>query len=679
MLSRQSHIEQLVDWMQTFDPSHLQNEDDVETKFVLPFFHHLGYPERYRRGKYPVPEYQSGKPGRKKEADQVYFSVAEPEKQNEDTALVLVEAKNTQESNLDDAVIQAQAYGDRIKPLFLVVTNGQRLKVLKRHRHHSDEVVFDITTPELRDISIATAVYDQLQFETVKRVKEQTIDPLVHAQYVEVMQTLDHYPDIEAQLAKGDFPPSTTQEGRRLVVVKPKVAITCQLPVAFEEGNCRIEFSNIMLRGLTCHLSHAEILTDFFIGLGTSPSWETRCFLHKTEQHTFEARLGQTTIILSEDEASQLCDAVDEVCQKYKDILIKTTNVLETWDFRPVTMEGSKGFELLTVEQWLWDLMKQFSQEFDYDEGNSAWHIFDSHSWGIRVSQKNGSAHVIIGPKFGGGFFPSNEVDLLYVDCITYLHLYEDTTDDSIFQNVGPSGVWTATYTKEWIKQQFIPTVLSYYNINQSPRKRTKKELIEQVVLKVLPFSTLRRKKRAAIAREAVQDYSSHNDVPLADITEPKQFAPYLHQIQSLFLGYHTYGTSMVPATLLRPYYAAFTELARCADLTTVDLHYIRENLGGVGLRTLQVEDLESRLRLSTYSDIMNFLDEQVARIRAVNSEYHRVADLLSRTFIAIVENGTLHFTQSQLNAAKTALGPLWEDCRFDHHFIEPVIFPSVF
>ena len=31
-------VEHLVDWASNFDPSLLQSEDDVETKFILPFF-----------------------------------------------------------------------------------------------------------------------------------------------------------------------------------------------------------------------------------------------------------------------------------------------------------------------------------------------------------------------------------------------------------------------------------------------------------------------------------------------------------------------------------------------------------------------------------------------------------------------------------------------------------------
>ncbi|WP_229485289.1 hypothetical protein [Nostoc favosum] len=51
-------------------------------------------------------------------------------------------------------------------------------------------------------------------------------------------------------LEKCDFEPCTTREGYRLVVVRKKVAIACNLPKAFGEGNCEIEFSSLILKGL---------------------------------------------------------------------------------------------------------------------------------------------------------------------------------------------------------------------------------------------------------------------------------------------------------------------------------------------------------------------------------------------------------------------------------------------
>lgn len=313
MTNSNEDVERLMAWASTIDLSSLRNEDDVETKIILPFFKLLGYPETHRRGKFPIDDYPSRKSGRKREADQVYFSTADQEKQNDDTALLLIEAKKTREHDLESAIQQAKYYGNFLKTPFLVILDGQQIIAFKRHRHHNEEKIADITINQLCDQATANTIYDQLQFETVQKLKEQLLDPLKHAQYVELMQILDRHPDIQEHLAKGDFEPSSVRDGRMLKVVKPKVAITCELPIAFAEGNCTIEFSNIMLQGLTCHLSHEEILTDFLIGLETSSEWEARPFLRKKNQNTFEVQLGKTTVILSGREADELCDVVDEV------------------------------------------------------------------------------------------------------------------------------------------------------------------------------------------------------------------------------------------------------------------------------------------------------------------------------------------------------------------------------
>lgn len=664
-------IDHIINWMNSFDPSHLQNEDDVETKFVLPLLQYLEYPEECRRGKYPIDDYQSEKnrAGRKREIDQIYFSVKDTKKQNQDTSLLIVEAKEPQEHNLDGAIKQAKYYGNHLTPIFLVVTNGHHLKALKRHPHRGEEIIFDISTDQLRNKLKATEVYNQLRFKQVKDLKEHGTDTLAHALYIEMMNLSKRYPDIQAHIAKGDYEPSTTQEGRRLIVQKPKVAITCELPIAFEEGGCSIEFSNLMLRGLTCHLSHAEILSNLLIGLKTSPDWESRPFLQKAEKGFFKANLGQTTVILSESETQELCNTIDEVFEVYKNIMIKTANNLETWDYQPVKIEDIKGFNILSVKQWLWELMQEFSHEFDYDEGFSDWHIFDRGNISIRVQRKYGPTQVLIWPKVESIFKNSDWIDLLYVDSITYLSLYRNRPQELLFKDIDPEGVWTATYTKEWIVHKFIRKVLSHFAELASFSQHPKKGKLEKVASKLFSSgkrsSKLNEEQLNAIIRQSVYVYHEKKDTPLLDISKPEELAEYLHRIQSYLLYYEAKN---VPASLLRPYYAALTDLARSANSNTDELSYLQEKLGAV-----QLWQKRRHQDLSTYKNILKYLEQQVKRIHKVDFEDHTIAELLSRAFIDIIETKTTHFQQAQLNTAKDALLPLWEECRFHYHFIEPL------
>jgi hypothetical protein len=352
MLTDDTQFVSFLAWLQAFDPSTLTNEAEVESKFVVPFFQLLGYPEKCRCPQYPLKTYEPGghaKRGRKPSIDQIYFSTSEQAQQDADTSLLIVEAKEPGEAHLDEALEQARFYGYHISPLFLAVTNAHGLLVIKRHRYRGEEQVLDVTLPQLQEQGTAKRLYRELHFEVAKRLKAQLADELTHTLYVDLTHTIESHPDLRYHLAKGDFERSRAQQGRRLTVTEPKAAVVCNLPLAFGDGACRIEFSNVLLQGLTCHLTHRQILESLMTGVDTPPQWETRRFLRKTADGSFEAQLGQTTVILSEQEASDLCTCVDDVCHAYKASLVSAEDTLQTWDYLPVSLRGFQlhGFHLI--------------------------------------------------------------------------------------------------------------------------------------------------------------------------------------------------------------------------------------------------------------------------------------------------------------------------------------------
>src|SRR5713226_8368217 len=160
-------------WLQAFDPSLLTNEAEVESKFVVPIFQYLGYPEECRRPQYPLQTYEPGgrgKKGRKPSIDQIYFSTIEQKKQTPDTSLIIVEAKEPGEAHLDEALKQARFYGSHLYPLFLVVTNAHRLLVVKHRGYRGEEQVLDVTFRQLQEQTTANQLYHQLHFDVVKRL-----------------------------------------------------------------------------------------------------------------------------------------------------------------------------------------------------------------------------------------------------------------------------------------------------------------------------------------------------------------------------------------------------------------------------------------------------------------------------------------------------------------------------
>ncbi len=697
MASEHSQIEALLNWVQLFDFSQLQNEDDVETKFVIKLLEYLGYSDQHRRGKYPLKTYNPGKPGRKPEIDNIYFSTIEIKKQGPDTSLLLVEAKEPKEANLEKDIAQAEFYGDKVKILFHVVTNGHQLKVIKRHRHHDDECIFDIPTCELQNEATLTRFYHLLHFDVVKRIKELAVNDLTHDLYVEVSQTLHRHPDLLEQLAKGDFNSTIVREGRRIIVSKPKVAVDCQLPLVYGGGSCQIEFSNVMLRGLTCQLSHKEVVRDLLIGLHTPPNWEARCFIKKTANGTFEVSLGQTTVLLSEQETQELCTCIDVVGQAYKEALIEATELLEAWDYQyiqtfeiPGLPDLIRGFSLLSVKPWLWQLMKQFASEFDYVDEKTDWHIFNPGIQSIGIHQnKYGHTNVMLWPLFNGGNPPNDWIDVLYYDPDEEVTLYEHDSKKSWKQFVGVQGIWTVRYTHDWILEKFIPKVLSHYHVQyrgyQHPLHTMQEWFAEKLVPHVFSgYKTLQQKQREAqqktIIKKAALSNSQKMQPLLSEAGELKHLAPYLHDVQAWLAHYGlAYPTRKIAASLLRSYYVTFTELLQAVNPTTVNIGYIEEKLGYVERRTreklrggkLSAEEEEAVYKgLSTVEGILECLNSHVNRIHETEVEFTYLAELISRVFISIAQDGKGYVEQDQLNGAKQVLLPLWQQSRFDERFI---------
>ncbi len=415
-------------------------------------------------------------------------------------------------------------------------------------------------------------------------------------------------------------------------------------------------------------------------GLDTPPQWEARRFLRKTADGIFEAQLGQTTVILSEQEAGDLCICVDDVCYAYKASLVSTEEALQTWDYLPVSLREFQfhGFHILTVQRWLWDLILRFAREFDIFEGTSSWHIFDAGHDRLRVLlnreiDKGYDENVLIYPSYGSSGRPQSSVDLLY--CIEedrYLAHEEERDHLSWKQVVGPNGIWTAQHTEQWLINQLIPKVLARYSLRSwllQHSRRTRRP----------PYWTIH--------------WSGDRDVPLAQVTLPAQLAPYLHQIQGWF---HIYGDCQVAASHLRPYYTALTDVVRHIDPSQLGpqyFGYISGYVFGAARRAnsaqIQVaeeqeypafkeeeageDDLrgeEDRSPTQKMNEIIQGLDEHVRRIYLVEHEGSDVADFVSSALIALLEHGTFHCGQEHLNAAREALLPLLDLSRFEERYV---------
>lgn len=454
----------------------------------------------------------------------------------------------------------------------------------------------------------------------------------------------DLHPELQALLTKYDFQPSITKTDNSLIVVQPKVAIACNLPHFLRQGDCQIEFSSIFFRGLKTSISHHHILGKLMIGLNTSPEERCRPFIKKLDDNAFEVSLGQTTVTLSQIETTDLCFCLDQIYQEYKTFIIEFEDNLETWDLDFVEFGNIRGFHLFSVERNLWELMYKFAREFDYVKGKSEWHLFHQEDISIRVS-RGIRDHAFIYPQSESScsLLSKNKINIFYQ--VNDVHFQSLTTGKTTSwqQNIGIRGTWTAKYTKKWLLEKYIPKVLDYYS---QPSQFFDCELLPEII-----------------------KYKFER-TPIKDLNDIKDLLPYLRDIQSWLNIY----IENIASVLLRPYYKAFTDLVRNSDSTITGIDYIMGNLHGVAWRSTEEENLKNsrEWNIWNFKNAMSCLDEQIIRINNCESEISWNADLITRTFIWIIENGKISFSQAQINAAKQALLPLWEQSRFEMRHVYP-------
>jgi hypothetical protein len=647
-------VDRFVSWFQGVDRASFQNEDDVETKLVLPLFLHLGYPEPCRRGKYPIASYNPGKAGRKPEADQVYFSTEKAQEQNRDTCLLVVEAKEPKETDLRMHLDQAQFYGYHLVPSFLALTNGSRLMVLKRRGFESEEVVCDDEIERLQEPKRAEELFQILNYEVVKTVKRDSLDQLSHTRYVQLDESLRRYPNLREILDQGDFRPYKSLLGDQAICVEPKVAVTARLPVALKWGAVAVEFSNITRRGLHIQLDHTDVLRDLILGLRTPPEWGMRPFIRSVGNEVFEVRLGDVTTAVEAEEARQLCACVDYTCSEYRRIIDETDAALESRPYHPVltgdAFEKGWRYLFLTIEKELWKSIKAFVEEFDYAQGDSEWHIFNAHhSSDVRVQKDIEVEHTHISPRpviNDGSRLPEDYVDLLYtVETYASAEIERVTGLDWI-KSVGPAGLWSVASTQRWMIEQLIPAVRRRFSPGEEQRSSN-------------PY-----RDQGIMLHDVI-------DLSTAQIESAASFVPYLEYIQEWLCS----SGRRVPARLLCPYYRAFSALAKRLRRPPVDLAMLGYIVSKLEFAETDPEDRRaatshSRDDLYTTDRVFASLDRHVTRISHVRYEDSHRADLITRGLMSLLRDSTIDCSQAHLTVAKDSLLPVWVECRFEQRYI---------
>ncbi len=637
-------ITALTNWLSEYDPANLHSEDDVETKFVQPLFCLLGYPDTHRRGKYPI-TLHTGRKGRRHEVDQIYFASANAHEQKLGSVLVIVEAKRSDISKIDEAIAQAQSYGEHLRPLLLVVTNGTRLVILRRRRFDADEEIINHSLDKLRTIKGAQELIDLVAFETVLHQHEQLTDELSHQQFVALEQALRAHPDIQTLLAQGDFAETVARDGQSLRVTRAKVQIEGVLPLCLGGGSCDITFSHISRRGLRIQLDHAEILRSLMIGVGSNPAWDTRHFIERQSEDRYLVRLGAVETQVSEREAQDLCACIDLFAGSYRDAMMQAEDILQSWTFPLIIYEGDPAFYLTSFHASLLKPLQKFIDQHDWQraEGDPAWRVFEFWSPGFQIGHRDG-IHALIAL--------TQHLTLATLSSASLRHLLYVLPDgrplpdltispEEWEQNVGQRGQWTVQQTYQWLSEQLIPEVERRHWSQSSTRKRR------------IPIGQSREKQNS-------QFYRSHELIQTSDLV------PYIEDIQRWLT---TNPVRMIQTDVIKGTYSQLLDLARRANPSQLGLHYVTSNMVSV------TPEVERPVDGSPAEHLADFFQrgERLARYldQSPTIPLH-LCDHVMRSFYALYRDARIDASQRQLHRLWKVVKPLWQLAQFELRHVWP-------
>ena len=350
--------------------------------------------------------------------------------------------------------------------------------------------------------------------------------------------------------------------------------------------------------------------------------------------------IGDATMRLRNREVRHLCQCIDHAVSLYKDDLIQTEDVLETWEYDLFERKDFIGVCLLRVPLALWRLMYGFSQEF-ISPGDSDWHIFGPMQHVIRVG-RGFSEHAELWPLSPQSVYSWDAMRMFdFVILVRQLsdfylpipYVKGDTSQREWIHSVGEVGIWTAERTKHWLLTKFIPKVLEHNEgrITDEVRSALRKEIIDLRLHRLSPAGT--------------------NDA--------EQLSGRVEVVQSWSYG----SANLVRRELILPYYECLLTLATQSKRAKLDFAYVGSRLDAT-MQSLIQGSAASR-QCQTLDDILDRLRFHVDRMRRETTEVNIRTDLMSRVFLAILE-ARPNLSQKVLNELQRRVELIWREARFE-------------
>jgi len=481
--------------------------------------------------------------------------------------------------------------------------------------------------------------------QSIYNINGSPLDAQQLEQYQALQNILQKNPELFCEFENTSFEPQKVKNAGFALARTKHISLEANLPVMFSEGECRLRFSTMTLRGITLTFKHKEILIWFMTGIGLAISSETRLFFsrrNQDDQSKFCFSAGNSTFFLSDEEAAELCECVDFVIGAYRDVMISEENAFKTYHLPIQSRIPFFQVKLLSIPKILWDLMIDFKNKYSNESSeNSAWHIFDSYYGSIRINSPSVYIdHLILFDEVDDF---ENNVSVILAPPNALFPLINEEQKLQWVDYISESRIWDAEYSRTWLKDKFIPRVIQEYWNGLSDANR---EVINQWCAEIY-------QKQAPKSPAALK---------LDDL------AQWIKDIQSWSLNLHR---SSVNSEFVIDYYRDVANLILESNIKDRDLRYPEEKLSWIIEYRDKEKSNELDINASSQEDLVRkMLQYHSARLEPGVMEDMDCLDSVSRAFWWLIRCADPDKSIVQVNRAHRSTQKLWEVAYFEKRHI---------
>lgn len=380
------------------------------------------------------------------------------------------------------------------------------------------------------------------------------------------------------------------------------------------EGSCLITFSNLRLRDCMITLNHKQIMKSLFSGVNTDLDLKLRNYIiypYNVKEGIYYVDLANIRIPLEREEVEQLIKIVDNFFNCYIKECRDLYFLLSRDKFD--RSDESNQIRLIKISKKLWFTILKFCKEFDYDNGNSEWNIFDSSGSLIKVYYKDQSEFkAFIFPEIKGSkYLVSDNEDV-------WLVWTDEFFAHRKIENLQNNNIWSPSYTYRWLVNELIPYVIYYYS--EENRGLFKKKI-----------SYIDFKKNFNISDfvYAIPFYSN----------EEQSISNFVSKIQ---LFYSTYRDDYYNSSDLIDLYEGLKIIIERSDINLGGLQYIMSKLDIIGIQNK--------------NNILKELDKRIANISSEGIYSSATIDNIFRCMEVSIRDYTNNLSEKDIILLKRKL-----------------------